>query len=234
MTNIPASSMYSVRLGPTQSRPVSVSESPHAISSNASSEMSVNNSALCFNGSQVDDDINSEKGVQSPARMQGRWLLLLQGTYFHLKKKKKEWPLNEDWGRVTTDCICGLYKIYVKLIGMVRCMIWSFCITRLSLYGYIYIEYEIPICFYHYKEVGLTKLMLQVLGLQKLCPVIGGKCALRWRKNLKRIDFCYLALHLVLSNTVRTKRWISSWMSVSVGDSKLLLPHYSFLVISEG
>ncbi|KAM7491927.1 hypothetical protein LguiA_034848 [Lonicera macranthoides] len=72
MTNIPASSMYSVRLGPTQSRPVSVSESPHAISSNASSEMSVNNSALCFNGSQVDDDINSEKGVRSPAGMQGR------------------------------------------------------------------------------------------------------------------------------------------------------------------
>lgn len=72
MTNIPASSMYSVRLGPTQSRPVSVSESPHATSSNASSEMSVNNNALCFNGSQVDDDINSEKVDRSPAGVLGR------------------------------------------------------------------------------------------------------------------------------------------------------------------
>ncbi|KAI3799974.1 hypothetical protein L1987_35280 [Smallanthus sonchifolius] len=48
MTKIPASSMYSVRS-----------------SSNASSEMSVNNNP-------IDDDSNSEKGVRSPATIRGR------------------------------------------------------------------------------------------------------------------------------------------------------------------
>ncbi|KAK1299496.1 hypothetical protein QJS10_CPB14g01739 [Acorus calamus] len=64
MTNIPASSMYSVRSGPPRSgRMVSVSDSPIATSSNASSEQSVNNIALCFEGSEVgDDDIRSERG----------------------------------------------------------------------------------------------------------------------------------------------------------------------------
>lgn len=73
MTNIPASSMYSVRSGPTRSRPVSVSDSPLATSSNASSEVSVNNNALCLDGSEVDDDINSsDKAVRSPASVRGR------------------------------------------------------------------------------------------------------------------------------------------------------------------
>ncbi|GER46634.1 proline-rich family protein [Striga asiatica] len=56
MTNIPAASMYSVRVGPTR-RTVSVSDSPVATSSNASSEVSVNN------GHEVDDDVSSDKGI---------------------------------------------------------------------------------------------------------------------------------------------------------------------------
>ncbi|KAM7499362.1 hypothetical protein LguiA_023776 [Lonicera macranthoides] len=73
MTNIPASSMYSVRSGPTRSRPINVSDSPLATSSNASSEVSVNNNALCVDGSEVDDDINSsDKAVRSPASVRGR------------------------------------------------------------------------------------------------------------------------------------------------------------------
>ncbi|KAF5778077.1 hypothetical protein HanRHA438_Chr12g0554281 [Helianthus annuus] len=62
MNNIPASSMYSVRTGPARSRTVSVSDSPLATSSNASSEMSVNNNGLCLDGN-VDDEINSERRV---------------------------------------------------------------------------------------------------------------------------------------------------------------------------
>ncbi|XP_028104200.1 mucin-5AC isoform X1 [Camellia sinensis] len=71
MTNIPASSMYSVRSGPTRNRTVSVSDSPLATSSNASSEMSVNNNGLCGNGNEVDDDINSDKGTRSPPSLRG-------------------------------------------------------------------------------------------------------------------------------------------------------------------
>nr|GLL40317.1 mucin-5B-like [Ipomoea trifida] len=72
MANIPASSMYSVRTGPNRSRAVSVSDSPHATSSNASSEVSVNNNALCTDGNEVDDDICSYRIAQSPATMRGR------------------------------------------------------------------------------------------------------------------------------------------------------------------
>ncbi|XP_010262831.1 PREDICTED: nascent polypeptide-associated complex subunit alpha, muscle-specific form-like isoform X2 [Nelumbo nucifera] len=71
MTNIPASSMYSVRSGPA--RAVSVSDSPLATSSNASSEQSVNNNALCLDGSDIgDDDLGSERGRSSPASQRGR------------------------------------------------------------------------------------------------------------------------------------------------------------------
>ncbi|XP_076931158.1 uncharacterized protein LOC143596205 isoform X2 [Bidens hawaiensis] len=62
MNNIPASSMYSVRTGPTRNQTVSVSDSPLATSSNASSDMSVNNNSLCLDGN-VDDEINSERRV---------------------------------------------------------------------------------------------------------------------------------------------------------------------------
>lgn len=72
MTNIPASSMYSVRSGPTRSRTISVSDSPLGTSSNASSEVSVNNNGLCLEGSELDDDIGSERGGRSPSSMQGR------------------------------------------------------------------------------------------------------------------------------------------------------------------
>ncbi|GAB2288383.1 hypothetical protein Dimus_022715 [Dionaea muscipula] len=61
MTNIPASSMYSVRSGPTRSRTISVSDSPLATSSNASSELSVNNNNL----GEVEDDRGSERGGRS-------------------------------------------------------------------------------------------------------------------------------------------------------------------------
>ncbi|KAK7300536.1 hypothetical protein RJT34_11382 [Clitoria ternatea] len=73
MTNIPASSMYSVHSGPQRSRTVSVSGSPHATSSNASSEVSVNQNGHCLDNSEIDDDIvSSERGVQSPASVRGR------------------------------------------------------------------------------------------------------------------------------------------------------------------
>ncbi|KAI4306451.1 hypothetical protein L6164_029726 [Bauhinia variegata] len=72
MTNIPASSLYSVRSGPQRSRTVSVSGSPHATSSNASSEVSVNNNGLCLDHREIDDDIGSERGVHSPASVRGR------------------------------------------------------------------------------------------------------------------------------------------------------------------
>ncbi|XP_041000465.1 zonadhesin-like isoform X1 [Juglans microcarpa x Juglans regia] len=76
MTNIPASSMYSVRSGPALSRAISVSDSPLATSSNASSEVSVNNNGLCLYGSELEDDIGSDRGGRSPARMHGRTLKL--------------------------------------------------------------------------------------------------------------------------------------------------------------
>ncbi|KAK7305856.1 hypothetical protein VNO77_43768 [Canavalia gladiata] len=72
MTNIPASSMYSVRSGPQRGRTISVSGSPHATSSNASSEVSVNQNGLCLDSSEVDDDIGSERCGQSPASVRGR------------------------------------------------------------------------------------------------------------------------------------------------------------------
>ncbi|MQM14338.1 hypothetical protein Taro_047268, partial [Colocasia esculenta] len=67
MTNIPASSMYSVRSGPARSRVVSVSDSPLATSSNASSERSVcNNNFRCLYGSELEDDeVGSEQEVRS-------------------------------------------------------------------------------------------------------------------------------------------------------------------------
>ncbi|XP_060210893.1 uncharacterized protein LOC132637891 isoform X1 [Lycium barbarum] len=75
MTNIPASSMYSVRSGPNRgrtSRTVSVPDSPLATSSNASSEVSGSNNAVWVNGSEIDDDISSDKGARSPGSVHGR------------------------------------------------------------------------------------------------------------------------------------------------------------------
>ncbi|KAK9077935.1 hypothetical protein SSX86_001992 [Deinandra increscens subsp. villosa] len=69
MTKIPASSMYSVRSGPTRSRKISASDSPVATSSNASSEMSRHNHRISEN---IDDEGNSENGVRSPASISGR------------------------------------------------------------------------------------------------------------------------------------------------------------------
>ncbi|OMO76060.1 putative ATP binding protein [Corchorus olitorius] len=72
MTNIPASSMYSVRSGPTRSRTISVSDSPLATSSNASSELSVNNNGICLDVSEAEDDIGSERGGRSPVSVHAR------------------------------------------------------------------------------------------------------------------------------------------------------------------
>uniref|UniRef100_A0A1J3JCT0 Zonadhesin n=1 Tax=Noccaea caerulescens TaxID=107243 RepID=A0A1J3JCT0_NOCCA len=73
MTNIPASSMYSVRSGHTRGRPMNVSDSPLATSSNASSEISVyNNNGNCLEASEKEDDAGSERGCRSPASLQGR------------------------------------------------------------------------------------------------------------------------------------------------------------------
>ncbi|KAG9453974.1 hypothetical protein H6P81_006878 [Aristolochia fimbriata] len=77
MTNIPASSMYSVRSGPVKSsRTISVSDSPIATSSNCSSEQSVNNHnhTHCLDGIEIEDDIGSEKGGGhfSPSSQRGR------------------------------------------------------------------------------------------------------------------------------------------------------------------
>ncbi|XP_071724108.1 uncharacterized protein [Rutidosis leptorrhynchoides] len=71
MMNIPASSMYSVRSGPMRSRTVSVSDSPLATSSNASSEVSVNHNGHYLDASEVEDN-GSERGNQSPASVRGR------------------------------------------------------------------------------------------------------------------------------------------------------------------
>ncbi|KAK7294683.1 hypothetical protein RJT34_17574 [Clitoria ternatea] len=64
VTSIPASSMYSVRSGScsSRSRTVSVSDSPLATSSTASSEPSVNNNSMSYDGSEVEEnDFGSER-----------------------------------------------------------------------------------------------------------------------------------------------------------------------------
>ncbi|MBA0750819.1 hypothetical protein Gogos_002204 [Gossypium gossypioides] len=65
MTNVPASSIYSVRSGSTKSRTLSVCDSPLATSSTASSEPSVNNNSFFMDGSEM-EDISSERGISSP------------------------------------------------------------------------------------------------------------------------------------------------------------------------
>lgn len=65
--------MYSVRSRHQRSRTVNISGSPHATNSNASSELSVNqNGLLCLDNSEIDNDIMSERGVQSSASVRGR------------------------------------------------------------------------------------------------------------------------------------------------------------------
>ncbi|KAK6245051.1 hypothetical protein QUC31_011460 [Theobroma cacao] len=73
MTNVPASSIYSVRSGSTKSRTVSVSDSPLATSSNASSEPSVNNNSFCIDGIEMEyNDLSSERGNSSPTSQPAR------------------------------------------------------------------------------------------------------------------------------------------------------------------
>ncbi|XP_021289280.1 mucin-5AC-like [Herrania umbratica] len=73
MTNVPASSIYSVRSGSTKSRTVSVSDSPLATSSNASSEPSVNNNSFCIDGIEMEyNDLSSDRGNSSPTSQPAR------------------------------------------------------------------------------------------------------------------------------------------------------------------
>ncbi|KAK8638756.1 hypothetical protein V6N13_137167 [Hibiscus sabdariffa] len=72
MTNIPASSLYSVRSGPARGRTISVLDSPLATSSNASSELSVNGYGACLDRSEMLDDIGSERGARSPGDVHAR------------------------------------------------------------------------------------------------------------------------------------------------------------------
>ncbi|KAI3899788.1 hypothetical protein MKW92_021903 [Papaver armeniacum] len=66
MTNIPASSMYSVRSGTARSRTVSVSDSPLATSSNCSSEQSINNTTLIMDICDMEDDgLSIDRGGRS-------------------------------------------------------------------------------------------------------------------------------------------------------------------------
>ncbi|MCL7035510.1 hypothetical protein MKW94_011039 [Papaver nudicaule] len=68
MTNIPASSMYSVRSGPARSRTVSVSvsDSPLATSSNCSSEQSINNTTSIMDICDMEDDgLSIDRGGRS-------------------------------------------------------------------------------------------------------------------------------------------------------------------------
>ncbi|XP_039027849.1 flocculation protein FLO11-like [Hibiscus syriacus] len=53
MTNIPASSMYSVRSGPARGRTINISDSPLATSSNDSSELSVNSNGICLERNEL-------------------------------------------------------------------------------------------------------------------------------------------------------------------------------------
>lgn len=56
MTNIPASSIYSVRSGPAK-RTVSAVDSPLATSSNASLEPSARNQSTCLDESEIDSPL---------------------------------------------------------------------------------------------------------------------------------------------------------------------------------
>ncbi|KAL5222055.1 hypothetical protein ABZP36_026768 [Zizania latifolia] len=64
MTSIPASSVHSTRSGSTRSRQISVSDSPLATSSNASSEPSVNNNLMCLDSIDIDDELCSHRAGQ--------------------------------------------------------------------------------------------------------------------------------------------------------------------------
>ncbi|KAK9986087.1 hypothetical protein SO802_031038 [Lithocarpus litseifolius] len=72
VTNIPASSMYSVRSGAAKSRTVSATDSPLATSSNTSSEPSLKNGSPCLDGSEIEgNDFGFERGNSSPASQHG-------------------------------------------------------------------------------------------------------------------------------------------------------------------
>ncbi|KAK3015498.1 hypothetical protein RJ639_005380, partial [Escallonia herrerae] len=63
LTNVPASSIYSVRSEAIESRSNTASDSPLATSSNASSELSFKNKSRCLDESEVEDsDLGSESG----------------------------------------------------------------------------------------------------------------------------------------------------------------------------
>lgn len=73
LTNVPASSVYSVRTRPTKIKTTSATDSPLATCSNASSEPSVNNISAGLEGCEIEDvDLGSDRGISSPASQRGR------------------------------------------------------------------------------------------------------------------------------------------------------------------
>ncbi|KAM1749007.1 hypothetical protein ACFX12_009928 [Malus domestica] len=73
LTNVPASSGYSVRTKPTKSNTIGAMDSPLATCSNASSEPSVNTIPVSLEACEVEDiDLGSERGNSSPASHRGR------------------------------------------------------------------------------------------------------------------------------------------------------------------
>lgn len=73
VTNIPASSVYSIRSAPTKSKTTSIADSPLATSSSASSEPSVNNTSVCIDGIENEDiELGSQQEVSSSFSGQGR------------------------------------------------------------------------------------------------------------------------------------------------------------------
>ncbi|KAM3737680.1 hypothetical protein ACB098_09G075000 [Castanea mollissima] len=89
VTNIPASSMYSVRSGAAKSRTVSATDSPLATSSNASSEPSLKNSSPCLDGSEIEDnDFGFDSS--SPASQHG-FLEIGIGTHSQVQDYKKRY-----------------------------------------------------------------------------------------------------------------------------------------------
>ncbi|KAM2566841.1 hypothetical protein TB1_009292 [Malus domestica] len=73
LTNVPASSGYSVRTKPSKSNTIGAMDSPLATCSNASSEPSVNTIPVSLEGCEVEDiDLGSERGNSSPASHRGR------------------------------------------------------------------------------------------------------------------------------------------------------------------
>lgn len=123
MTNIPASSMYSVRSGSTKSRTVSVTDSPLATSSNASSEPSVNNNSFILDGSELDDihDFGSERGNSSPVSQHScRWPI--SACRSSTSMMIKEQPVSKETG-IAWHCNTFMYHLLGNVSNMLPILV---------------------------------------------------------------------------------------------------------------